>query len=110
MKIKGFDIFRSKIPTFSGKRFIIFPLILISVLSISLMVQFYFDILPTLAPTTGAFKFLIPWFPVFGMVIMDGIGILLIFQVWYHRTRLKAKYGQLSYQKIFNHSINRTAL
>ena len=101
MKIKGIDKFRSKIPAFSGKRFIIIPLVLFLVFSISLIIQFYFDILPTLIPSPGAFELLFPLFPVFGVALINAIGILLIYQVWYHRTRLKAKYGQLSYQKIF---------
>ncbi|TFG19061.1 MAG: hypothetical protein EU533_07130 [Promethearchaeota archaeon] len=31
---------------------------------------------------------------------MGSIGILLVYQMWYHRDRLKAKYGQSSYQKV----------
>ncbi|MFW9901754.1 MAG: methyltransferase family protein [Candidatus Thorarchaeota archaeon] len=101
MKLKGFDKFREKIPGFSGKKIIFLPLYLLSILIVSLLIQIYFDILPTMLPTNGLLGFVLPWFPVFGVLIMGIIAIFLVYQMWFHRDRLKAKYGQLSYQKVF---------
>lgn len=101
MKLKGIDKFREKIPRFSGKKIILLPLYLLSVLIVSLLILIYFDILPTILPTNGLLGFFLPWFPVFGVLIMGIIALFLVYQMWFHRDRLKAKYGQLSYQKIF---------
>lgn len=101
MKLKGLDKFLEKIPKFSGKKIVFLPLYLLSVLIVSLLIQLLFDILPTILVIDGILGFLIPWFPVFGVLMMGIIAIFLIFQMWYHRDRLKSKYGQLSYQKIF---------
>jgi len=101
LKLKGIDKFLERIPKFSGKRIIILPIYCISVFTLSLIIQFYFDLLPTIIPVVGVFGYLIVIFPVLGVVLMGSIAIFLVYQMWYHRDRLKAKYGQLSYQKIF---------
>ncbi|MFX0008174.1 MAG: methyltransferase family protein [Promethearchaeota archaeon] len=101
MKFKGLDKFLEKIPKFSGKKIILLPLYVLSVLIASLFFQFLFDDLPTILPTDGLLGFFLPWFPVFGVLIIGIIAIFLIYQMWFYRDRFKAKYGQLSYQKIF---------
>ncbi len=99
--MKGIDKFREKIPKFSGKKIAFLPLYLLSVLIVSIFIQFLFDILPTILPSDGILGFFLPWFPVFGVLMMGLIGLFLVFQMWFQRDRLKAKYGQLSYQKVF---------
>ncbi|MFX1570141.1 MAG: methyltransferase family protein [Promethearchaeota archaeon] len=101
MKLKGIEKFREKLPGFSGKKIIFLPLYLFSLLIVSLLIQIYIDILPTILPTNGLLGFVLPWFPVFGVLLMGIIAIFLIYQMWLHRDRLRAKYGQLSYQKVF---------
>ena len=101
MKLKGIDKFLEKLPRFSGKKIIFLPLYLLSVLIVSLLIQFYFDILPTILSTNGLLGFLLPWFPIFGVLLMGITAIFLIYLMWLNRDRLRAKYGQLSYQKVF---------
>ena len=101
MKLKGLDKFREKIPMFSGKKMILFPLYLISVFIISLIIHLYFDLLPTLVPSEGIMDYISVLFPILGVLLMGLIAIFLVYQMWYHRDRLKVKYGQLSYQKVF---------
>ena len=101
MKIKGFDKYRKKLPKFSGKRILIIPLSLMITFLVSLAIQLLFDLLPILLPSTGFLGYLRPWLPVIGDLLMTFTAFFLVFQMWYHRDRLKKKYGQLSYQKIF---------
>ena len=101
MKFKGLDKFLEKIPKFSGKKIILLPLYVLSVLIASLFFQFLFDDLPTILPTDGLLGFFLPWFPVFGVLIIGIIAIFLVYQMWFYRDRYRAKYGQLSYQKVF---------
>jgi len=101
MKIKGADKFLEKIPKFSGKKIIILPLYVIFVFAISLIIQLYFDFLPTIIPSEGILGYLNVLFPILGVTLMGSLAIFLIYQMWYHRNRLKAKFGPLSYQKVF---------
>ncbi|MFW9971455.1 MAG: methyltransferase family protein, partial [Candidatus Odinarchaeota archaeon] len=73
----------------------------ISVFILSLTIQLYFDLLPAIIPVVGVLGYLIVIFPILGVFLMGFIAILLVFQMWSNRDRLKAKYGPLSYQKIF---------
>jgi protein-S-isoprenylcysteine O-methyltransferase Ste14 len=100
MKIKGFEKFREKLPALSGKKIIIIPIFFILMFLINLFIELYFDLLPTIVPATGFLGLLRPFFPIIGVILMVSIGLFLVYQMWYHRDRLKAKYGQLSYQKI----------
>ncbi len=101
MNIKGAKKFREKIPKFSGKKIIMLPLYIISVFTISLTIQLYFDLLPTVIPFEGMLGYLSISFPILGVMLMASLAIFLVYQMWYHRDRLKAKYGQLSYQRVF---------
>ena len=101
MKLKGINKFREKLPKFSGKKIIILPTYCILVFTFSLIIQIYFDTLPSVIPVNGALGYFIIIFPVLGVILMGSIGFFLVYQMWYNRDRLKAKYGQLSYQRIF---------
>ena len=65
------------------------------------MILFYFDLLPTLIPSEGMLGYLSILFPILGVIFMGSLAIFLIYQMWYHRDSLKAKYGPLSYQRVF---------
>ena len=41
------------------------------------------------------------WFPIIGVGSFEIIGLILVYQMWFWRKRLKIKYGQLAYQKVF---------
>jgi len=101
LKLKGIDKFREKLPKFSGKKIIILPIYFILVLIFSLIIQIYFDVLPSVILVNGTLGYFTIIFPVLGVIIMGSMGLLLVYQMWYNRDRLKTKYGQLSYQKIF---------
>jgi len=101
MKIKGADKFREKIPKFSGKKIIAIPIYVIFVFTISLTIQLYFDFLPTIISSEGMLGYLSVLLPILGVTLMGSLAIFLVYQMWYHRDRLKAKYGPLSYQRVF---------
>lgn len=101
MKIKGGDKFREKIPMLSGKKIIFLPLYVIFVLTISIIIQFYFDLLPTILPSEGILGSTRFLFPILGVILIGSLAIFLVYQMWYFRDRLKTKYGALSYQRVF---------
>ncbi len=101
VKLKGIEKFREKIPNFHDKRIIFLPLYLLTVLTISLTFQLMFDMLPVLFYSGNTLDIIFLFFPIFGTIIMGIIALLMIYQVWARRDKLKEKYGQLSYQKIF---------
>jgi protein-S-isoprenylcysteine O-methyltransferase Ste14 len=101
LKLKGLDKFLERIPKFSGKKIVILPIYVLVIFSLSLMIQIYFDVLPSITTVSGLLGIFTIIFPVLGVLLIGFIGIILVYQMWSRRRRLKEKYGQLSYQKIF---------
>ncbi len=84
-----------------GKKLFLLPLYAFSVLSLSLLVLIGFDSLPGMAKLNGINSILFSLFPLIGEVIICTVGLILVYQMWFRKNRLKAKYGPLSYQHIF---------
>lgn len=101
MKIKGIDKFREKTPWFAGKKIIILPLYLLSMMSLSISVMIWFDSIPDMTMSSDTNSLIVSLFPLIGELIVVVIGFLMGSQMWLWRDRLKAKYGYLSYQRIF---------
>ncbi len=100
MKIKGFDKFREKLPALRGKRIILLPLY-----TIACIILIYFSLFMFLKLTKVNIQILgTDWswfFPILGVIIIESGGLLLVYQMWFWRDRLKAKYQQTSYQRVF---------
>ena len=101
MKLKGINKFREKIPYFKGKKTVMLPIFFISVFIACSLFLFSFYLIPEFFPANEIIYYLKPFFPVIGDFITGCIGLLLVYQLWARRDKLKKKYGQLSYQKIF---------
>jgi protein-S-isoprenylcysteine O-methyltransferase Ste14 len=101
MHIKGVDKFREKLPALSGKKIAVLPIYAICMITIAFAVYVTFDSLPTILTASGINEVILAFFPLFGVVIMEGTGFLLVWQLWFLRDHLKAKYGPTSYQRVF---------
>jgi protein-S-isoprenylcysteine O-methyltransferase Ste14 len=101
MILKGIDKFQGKNPILSGKKIFLLPLYALSILSLSLLVMIGFYSLPSMAIFSNINPFLLSLSPFIGEVIIGAVGFVLVFQMWFWKDRLKAKYGQRSYQHIF---------
>ncbi|MFX1389122.1 MAG: methyltransferase family protein [Promethearchaeota archaeon] len=84
----------------AGKKIIILPLLIIPVIIVSLTSLFYFDILPLIIPPSNILSTVSFLFPILGVFLMEILGLILVYQMWSQRDRLKAKFGNLAYQKI----------
>jgi protein-S-isoprenylcysteine O-methyltransferase Ste14 len=100
MKIKGIDKFQEKVPILSGKKLFLLPLYAFPILLLCILVMIGFDSIPDIAKSSGVSSILLPFFPLIGEVIVCIVGLILVDQMWFWKDRLKAKYGQLSYQHI----------
>ncbi len=100
MKIKGLHEFQEKVSFFTGKKILLVPIYFISIFTISFLIQFSFDLLPIIFFENGIKNEIIILFPILGIVLMGCCGLFLVYQMWSRKDRLKAKYGQLAYQKI----------
>ena len=60
-----------------------------------------FNRLPEVLFTKSVSTILLAFFPLFGILIVECVGFLLVFQMWWWRDYLKKKYGPTSYQRIF---------
>jgi protein-S-isoprenylcysteine O-methyltransferase Ste14 len=97
MEFKGWKKFREKTPVLSGYRILALPAYVLLVLVAALSALIWFDSLPeTHASSPLAFLA-----PLLGVLVVGPFGFLMVFQMWLWRDRLKARYGALSYQRIF---------
>jgi protein-S-isoprenylcysteine O-methyltransferase Ste14 len=101
MILKGIDKFQEKNPILSGKKIFLLPLYAFSILSLSLLVMIGFDSLPAMTKFNGINRILLSLSPLVGELIICIVGLTLVYQMWFWKDRLKAKYGPLSYQHIF---------
>lgn len=101
MGIKGIEKFRNKLPALSGKKIAILPIYAICVITAAFVVLITFDSLPQTLISSGADQVLFSFFPLFGVMIVEGAGFFLVWQMWRWRDKLKAKYGPTSYQRVF---------
>ena len=101
MLIKGVDKWRAKVPAFSGKKVIILPIFMICMVSLAFLVYVTFDAFPNLFAASGIIASLLSFFPLFGVIIIEIAGFMLVWQMWLWKDKLKEKYGPISYQQVF---------
>ena len=97
MKLKGLDKFLAKIPAFSGLKILVFVIYVILVIIVNMTFLRFSGLFPLLFPELGYLSLL---FPIFGVILMEVIGLVMVYQMWAQKDKLKAKYGALSYQRI----------
>ncbi len=100
MRLKGIEKFSEKIPNLSGKKILLLPLYAICILSLCVLTMIGFDSIPDLAKS-GINPVFLSLFPLIGEALICTIGMVLVYQMWFWRKVLKARYGPLSYQRIF---------
>ena len=100
MKLKGFDKFREKVPVLAGKRIVIILIEFLLFLLVGLSLQFLFDTLSVILYDYNVSHFLLVFMPIIGLALTLIIALVFVYQLWYWRDRLKAKYGPLSYQRV----------
>ena len=101
MLINGFDKFRAKVPALSGKKIIVLPIFTVFMASLAFLVYVTFNELPNLLAASGIIKGLLSFFPLFGVIIIEIAGFMLVWQMWLWKDKMKEKYGQTSYQRMF---------
>lgn len=101
MTIKGLDNFRRKIPWFSGKKIAILPFFSVCMLTLAFVLYFVFDSLPSILASLSEYNLFLAFCPLIGVLIVEIVGFSLVWQMWFRRDSLKAKYGATSYQRIF---------
>jgi protein-S-isoprenylcysteine O-methyltransferase Ste14 len=99
MQLKGFEKFREKTPWFAGKKILLLPLYFTFMMALSITVLIWFDSIPEKVTSTHT-NFILSLFPLFGELIVAIIGLSMVYQMWAWRERLKARWGNMSYQRI----------
>lgn len=101
MPVRGFDKFREKLPALSGYRIAVLPLFVLLAVAAALEICLTFDGLPATLDSQNISAVLLSFLPLLGVLTVECSGFLLVWQMWIWRNRLKGKYGQTSYQRIF---------
>ncbi|NHI93828.1 MAG: hypothetical protein EAX96_15175 [Candidatus Lokiarchaeota archaeon] len=84
-----------------GKRIVLLPIFIIICIFLAFLILFGFINLSIfITPYSGSN--VVSWiFPILGVILIEFGGLFLVFQMWFWRDRLKAKYQEMSYQRIF---------
>ncbi|MHA1340110.1 MAG: hypothetical protein ACTSRZ_10760 [Promethearchaeota archaeon] len=98
LKIKGIEKFQEKLPILKGKRIIIIPIYTITIVSLTTLFLIFFDSKPNRFSSDNIFP--VAFYPFIGNMLGYLIGGLLVWQMWIWKKKLKAKYGQYSYQRV----------
>jgi protein-S-isoprenylcysteine O-methyltransferase Ste14 len=89
MKLKGVDKFRSKLPALAGWRILLLFVYPVIILAILIPAMYYFYTVPLFI------------FPLIGVIIFELFGFTAVFQMWYWRDKMKAKFPRTCYQRMF---------
>ncbi|MFX1483561.1 MAG: methyltransferase family protein [Promethearchaeota archaeon] len=100
MRPKGFDKFRSKLPFLAGRRIAILPIFFLTAVIVAFTIYIFFDSLPEILQPIGVNEVVLAFCPFFGVLIVGTMGFILVYQMWFWRDRLKAKYGETAYQRV----------
>jgi protein-S-isoprenylcysteine O-methyltransferase Ste14 len=101
MRLKGFHKFRVKVPWFSGNRIFLLPVYALLMLALAIAVLIILDTMPDKYASSGMAPITLALFPLLGELVVGLVGLLLVAQMWIWRSRLKARYGPISYERIF---------
>jgi protein-S-isoprenylcysteine O-methyltransferase Ste14 len=98
--MKGVSKLRSKLPAYEGRRLGILGIIAILSMFVGLGIQLLFDIFPRLLPTVPVLFQLEPFLPVAGSILVSATALVLVSSLWRKRDAMRARYGNLAYQKM----------
>ena len=85
----------------SGNKIYLLPLYALCILALCIWAMIGFYSIPGMAKSGGMNPILLSLFPLIGEVLICTIGLVLVYQMWFWKDRLRARYGRLSYQHIF---------
>ena len=101
MKIKGIEKFREKVPIFSGKKILFFPMYAICIASLCILTITRIYSIPDMPESSSINPILLSLLPLIGVSLVGAVGLILVYQMWFWKKVLRAKYGLLSLQHIF---------
>lgn len=100
MRFKGLDKLYEKLPAYTGKRIVIFPLVGMIISLAAYLFLVGLDILPRIFSGIEVLAAVEPFIPFLGSLFVATIGFLLIGTLWSKRDSMKEKYGDLAYQRM----------
>ena len=100
MKLKGIEKLREKLPAYTGNRIALLPLGAAAVSLLGYLFLIFLDVLPRSFSDIDALAMVEPYLPILGSLLIMALAFMLIGQVWSARERMKAKLGDLAYQKM----------
>jgi protein-S-isoprenylcysteine O-methyltransferase Ste14 len=97
--IKGTEKLREKLPSYSGKKIIIIPLIALLTGCLNLMFLVLMYNLPSLQPHSEFLRVIEPFLPILGQLISITFGFTFVSRVWTRRESLLKESRENAYQK-----------
>ncbi|NHJ14168.1 MAG: hypothetical protein EAX95_10860 [Candidatus Thorarchaeota archaeon] len=100
MKLKGMDKLREKLPAYPGRRIFLLPIRGLFAAIIGYCFLILLDIVPRLFGSVEVLVPIEPFLPILGSLLMLVMAHILIGKLWRKRDEMKAKYGDLAYQRM----------
>ena len=100
MKLKGMDKLREKLPAYPSRRIFLLPLKGLFVGFLGYCILILLDVIPRLFSSIEILVTIEPFLPVLGSLLVFVLAHILIGRLWMKRDEMKAKYGDLAYQRM----------
>lgn len=100
MELKGLDKLREKLPAYPGRKIMLLPLrgILAGIVAYFFLITL--DIIPRVFSDITILVMIEPIMPLLGSIFIATLALWLIWGFWDKRDSMKAKFGDLAYQKM----------
>ena len=98
--IKGMEKLREKLPGYPRRKLGLIGTLMFFTLVAGFVFQLFLDIAPRLFPDTPILVQLEPAMPIIAGIIIASMSLTLINSLWRNKESMKAKHGDLAYQKM----------
>ena len=110
MMLKGLDKLREKLPGYPSRKILLLPLRGVAAMALAYLALILLDVLPRVYSSVEFLAAAEPFIPLLGSLVVAALALWLIGNLWNRREEMKAKYGNLAYQKMIPRGVTGVSL
>ena len=100
VEFKGTDKVREKLPRLAGRKIAAIPILMLTVLFLSLGVMVFIELLPRLLPDIALLAAIEPFLVFIISTCIAAVGLYLVTSLWRKKEEMQKRFGDLAYQKM----------